>query len=178
MPSNDSHSIQQRQRMINGRLQPPSRRLKLQSDVFSLATHPTERLVAVGESSGRVGVWSWPEEEDDEDEEEDSEDDSENDNESGSEDSEDSEDSGKIGDEVRGKSKKVKIGNKAEIKGRDEKEEKDDDDENWWEKKWSVKRHKGSTRCVRFSCDGEGMCYTATSISIYFFMFITLIFTL
>ncbi|RPB22382.1 hypothetical protein L211DRAFT_826935 [Terfezia boudieri ATCC MYA-4762] len=57
----------------SGRLQPPSRRLELDSDLFSLSTHPTERLLATGESSGRVGVWGWPEEENVEDNDDDDE---------------------------------------------------------------------------------------------------------
>ena len=38
-------------------------------------------------------------------------------------------------------------------------------DEQWWQKKWSAMRHKGSTRCVRFSDDGEGKPFLTPSIS-------------
>ncbi|KAF8430186.1 hypothetical protein EV426DRAFT_580310 [Tirmania nivea] len=122
----------------SGRLQPPSRRLELDSDLFSLSTHPTERLLAVGESSGRVGVWGWPEEEDggnsDEKEEEKK-------NEA-SDDDTDSEDTGG----------KPKVLMEKEVIS----------DEQWWQRKWSAKRHKGSTRCVRFSGDGEVLFSTGT----------------
>ncbi|KAF8426017.1 hypothetical protein EV426DRAFT_641469 [Tirmania nivea] len=104
----------------SGHLQPPSRRLELDSDLFSLSTHPTERLLAVGESSRRVGVWGWLEEE--------------KKNEA-SDDDLDSEDPGG-GPKVLMEKEVIS-------------------DEQWWQRKWSAKRHKGSTRCVRFSGDGE-----------------------
>ena len=117
----------------SGRAQPPSRRLELGSDLFSLSTHPTQRLLAVGESSGRVGVWGWPEEEDVEDKDDDDE---------------EEEEKGRSGDdsdgEDTGRKPKVLAG-RVVIP-----------DEQWWQQKWSAKRHKGSTRCVRFSGDGEG----------------------
>lgn len=114
----------------SGRLQPPSRRLGLNSDLFSLSTHPTERLLAVGESSGRVGVWGWPEEEDAEDNGDDEEQEEKGRSDSDSD----------LKDTGRGAKATARV-----IL-----------DEQWWEKKWSAKRHKGSTRCVRFSGNGEG----------------------
>lgn len=112
----------------SNRLQPPTRRLELDSDIFSLATHPSERLLAFGESSGRVGIWGWPEEVEGTQE--------------GSDDSDDP-------DEEHGQN----IGDKTTLS-----------DEQWWLKKWSTKRHKGSTRCVRFSGDGEGTLRPTLSI--------------
>lgn len=103
-----------------GRLQPPTRRIRLDSDLLSLSTHPSEPLLAVGESSGRVSIWGWPI------------------------------DSGGSGHHSN---------NIGDIWGRPTLE-----DEHWWQKKWSTKRHKGSTRCVRFSSDGEG---TQTPLQVY-----------
>lgn len=96
----------------SGRIQPPARRIQLDSDLLSLSTHPSEPLLAVGESSGRVSVWGWPN---------------------------DSDNNGHHNNNYGGVWERLMV-----------------EDEYWWQKKWSTKRHKGSTRCVGFSGDGDG----------------------
>ncbi|KAF8475687.1 quinon protein alcohol dehydrogenase-like superfamily [Kalaharituber pfeilii] len=87
----------------------PPLRLTLDSDLFALSTHPIERLLAVGESSGRVTVLGWPEE-----------------------------------------------GENTEAGSDEDSWENDDDSDNkWFQKHWTTKRHKGSTRCLEFSADGH-----------------------
>ena len=106
----------------SGRIQPQARHLTLEGDVFALSCHPSERLLAVGESSGRVSVWGWPEP---------TKSDSEDQAQENSEDEDNNE-----GGDVKEKVKSIL-------------------DETWFEKKWSTRRHKGSTRCIAFSGDGE-----------------------